>query len=456
MSSSRGIDWGAKDGGLRSALKMCDVPTDLIDKLTDPAAFNPIETMRDFLYFAKNKSSPEAEWEEFLNTFQGYSTRDRHGSRNQGRVLAALELCRDTKDQMQQTQTDRNGELDAPLGDSVEKDLKARFMSLYMAELKFIPDRLRPSPKTVAYMYRMFQWGQPQLIHVEKLVSLESTKMVIPKVEAKVENITIAMNSQRITEIKTVDDYYFALRLLSNANAWAGSHVVKDKDGKDVVYAPKAVNDFYADEAFGHATKVSHRPLDWLRSRDLKCRAKAVTLMIDGLSQGEALYQAYDGMIIQWQDYTRYNDVNSEMAETIRSLQRRLENFEKSASNVLSLRDAKRHKGDGKGNKGYGRDNTPPPPPPQHPAGRPDRKGGGRGDGNGGKGSPQQLSKYVNQLPGGAIRCRDFNSNQGCSSGGPGADCAKGAHRCSHRLTTNKACAELHSAVRCNNPKRLR
>lgn len=145
--------------------------------------------------------------------------------------------------------------------------------------------------------------------------------------------------------------------------------------------------------------------------------------------------------------------MNSTQNETIRKLESRLAAFERFYAQNTWGGGGKRQKGDAKGGKG--RDRTPPPPP-QHQGGWGQRGGsGGKGGGSkggGAKGSPGGgVSKYVEWLPGGEERCREFNSPSGCPNGGPGVQCPNGVHKCSLRLAGNKACGEPHSAMRCTN-----
>ena len=455
MSGSRGVDTSAPDGGLKSALLKTKVPDELIQFLMDPNGFNPIETLTDFLHFAQNKSDPGPEFEALMNTFTGYKSDDRHGKRNQGRVMAALELARETKDQQQQTLTDQTGDLEAPLGSNIEEDMKARWKLLYNIDPDHITKKLKPSQRSIAFVYRQFQWKQPQLLHIEKLSSVATVKAAEPELKSKLGHVTVLTHEKKFGEPKSPAEYYMGLRLLANTCAWAGSHTVRGADGKDIVYAPLSVNLYYADEVFNHSLKVEVRPLEWMKSRDLKCRAAAVEKMIEGSSQGEALLQSYKDMKIEWGDYERYSDVNSGMAETIRQLTKRLEQFERHyAQNTWNSAGspAKKFKGDGKG----GKNREVPPPPPAHPAQRPGRDSrNSKGDGGkGGGGGKKPLSRYVEILPGGAKRCQDFNSPGGCSSGGPDVACPKGAHRCSLRMENQKACGESHSAVRCTNKHR--
>ena len=92
-------------------------------------------------------------------------------------------------------------------------------------------------------------------------------------------------------------EYYFALRVMANAYAKAGSHEVVSvlSPGSKVIWAPLNTNLDYADMALRY-TMCQHLPADmalqWLTDNDDCTRGTMIQHMRNGYPQGEALSEA--------------------------------------------------------------------------------------------------------------------------------------------------------------------
>jgi hypothetical protein len=105
--------------------------------------------------------------------------------------------------------------------------------------------------------------------------------------------------------IMSVYSYYLGLRVLANAYALTGQHVVNSKllDGKSVRFSPWATNVQYAEYCLRKVMTTSmqpHQQLDWLQLKDEATRTKMVEHIRFGYPQGEALTKALQEMEVAW------------------------------------------------------------------------------------------------------------------------------------------------------------
>ena len=118
-------------------------------------------------------------------------------------------------------------------------------------------------------------------------------------------SMMFAAGEEQQSHINSVIQYYWGLRILAYAYAFAGVEEVPSHRNAATmaVNAPLDVNIDYADEALRTATRPgtdSNRALSWLEELDVKTRGAMVNLMRLGWPQGEALLEAKKELQLDW------------------------------------------------------------------------------------------------------------------------------------------------------------
>ena len=190
---------------------------------------------------------------------------------------------------------------DEPLDTQTQEDLLTQWKNTYQLQLSI---HAMPSDTLLGRVYREFQRGAPTLIPAKRMQSLFRGTLPSSKEEV---NLGASIKVQLASEpepVKSVIAYYQALRVLANAYAIAGVHLVESvvSPGKKVRFAPLDTNMNYCDFALARAAE-SHpvaQQLQWLEARDLHTRGKMVEFMRQGVPQGEALTKAMHECEVLW------------------------------------------------------------------------------------------------------------------------------------------------------------
>ena len=106
--------------------------------------------------------------------------------------------------------------------------------------------------------------------------------------------------------MRSVLEYYKALRILAHGYAIVGQHKApsKEEPGKDVVFSPLSDNMRYPDTILRIATALSDMApsslLDFVRSRDEATRARMIELIRQGWPQGEVRNKSWREHELRW------------------------------------------------------------------------------------------------------------------------------------------------------------
>ena len=339
-----------------------------------------MESIPDFVKFVPAATYEEA-WEKVLTAIKDPPLGDALGIQC-SRVRQAWEAATDAKsnaDSAKGALSDADWE--APLPEHTIKDLREAWARRYADHQWGI--RLQPADALIARLWREYNKGQPTIMDVAKCKALVHTCMPQELEEFNLGVVLFSVGKQQTLVIQTVIHYYFGLRLLGQATAYACNYEVKSfKDpSKMVIMAPLDVNLQYADEALRIASLWTCDPdtaLKELRAKDVLTRSTMVVYVRQGWSQGEALKQAVIEHRVDWRSSPSGGAVVEEDL------------------------------------------NLPPAPKKQRNQGKPNQ---------------QSFAQHFN----GKEICRDFNRNS-CKSRGKGG-CPNGKlHVCDVLLSNGKAC----------------
>ena len=127
---------------------------------------------------------------------------------------------------------------------------------------------LEPSDALRARVYREFGKRTMSVVPASRIKSV--LHQATPRQQDAVklgEGIQLELEESRT--IRTVVDYYWSLRTLAYAWAWAGLHQQRGHDGKETVFISLTAALNYADHALSSAMEFSQGSRLWLERNDL-------------------------------------------------------------------------------------------------------------------------------------------------------------------------------------------
>jgi hypothetical protein len=265
-----------------------------------------IGSVDDFIGYV-SEASYETEWKEFCTFTDGVQNKDGELDRVLwARVKKAWEILNTIKKGRKGDQASLN---DDKVDDPLPQLTLATLADLWKArhDLELDP-HMRPADALIARIYREINRNTASLIDISKVRSL--IHAAAPEVNRQVAldgqislNFTEGAGSKR--SIGSTTAYYFGLRILGYAYAYAGNELVLSKANptEKVLNCPLNVNINYADRALrlAHDLALSESSkLVWLRARDVETRSTMIGLMRQGWPQGEALTKAQKEHALEW------------------------------------------------------------------------------------------------------------------------------------------------------------
>jgi len=148
---------------------------------------------------------------------------------------------------------------------------------------------LEPCDALRSRCYREFRKGTMTVLDMRKVKSVLSQAMPKQHDTVKLDgNISLEIDKVAETSIKTMVEYYFKMRILGYACAWAGSFLVT-ASGKDMPMMSLEAAMAYADCALHDTMLYGRGSLIWLSRNDQLTRSHMATCVRRGLRAEEAL-----------------------------------------------------------------------------------------------------------------------------------------------------------------------
>ena len=417
------IDTSGSDRGLNNIFSHVGMDGDLQPLrglLTDPTGTTRWRTTEEFYNYI-NPEAPEAHYERILNIFPDFAEagpRERPNERRDraiGKLRQAYRIAQRLSQNFEELPPDAGEDLEAPLAAGTATDLSIKWKSRYSFKVRKEYD---PCAKNVAQYHRMCK--TPQLwtfVQLEKHMPLDGIKL---------------KSGPHLQEIQM---QYDQMRIMANAVAKAGNfEVTCSVLGPNTIMAPLDVNQNYADDAF-HKALMMRNP-KWLLERDQQTRTLMIAKIKDGMSQGEALRQAWAEETFEWKDST----LNANIGRGTPTRNPFGGNNGKERS-PLPRRVKKQKK------KNPSSDSDSPPPRGKKGKGAAAKKKAKDKD----KKKPKE--KFVNmQKSSGKTVCVNWGKGN-CDKG----DSCELLHGwCNRKLKEGGVCGQNHPGSKCTNPKRVR
>ena len=287
MSLSK-IDVLSDDRGLLACLEGANLHKAWIEEFTK---IHKISTLDDFVYLVT-----ASDWEKSLSeliSITSYKTDRIAGARFKSAYLAGSQALKQSL-QVQQVADDP----DQPLPESTTQQLNRDWDKKYGIRWEAFVD---PADSLRARVYREFKKFTMTLVECRKVKSILTHSL--PKAHEEVllqGDVKIAFAKEQVTEIKSVIDYYFALRTLAVAWSWAGNWPTRDKHNKEVLMMDLSTAMGYADRALADCATYGRNSLSWLSRNDMLTRGTMASLMRQQWPAGEALKEALRQHHVDW------------------------------------------------------------------------------------------------------------------------------------------------------------
>ena len=188
--------------------------------------------------------------------------------------------------------------MDEPLPEATFNQVQRDFHARY--QITFDP-ALDPADSLRARVYREFHRGLVSVIPIRNVKSILSS--AAPKTQEAVllgNGLRVEFDKETLADVSSAVQYYFGLRTLMNAWAWAGCYNTKDHDGntKMMMTLTAAIN--YADEALRSCMEFAGGSVVWMAKNDTLTRGKVASLVRRGYCVQSALDEALRQTHLEW------------------------------------------------------------------------------------------------------------------------------------------------------------
>ena len=275
MSSASRIDVLQEDKGLSVCLSTANIQPDWADAFIKQ---HGIETLEDYIYLA-----PRDQWEQHLTKLVDAVTSLRSKPVVLARFKAAFEAGTQALKQANTTPAKLTQDmLDEVLPETTLQNITRDFRAKYNLE----PDAfLEPSDGLRSRVYREFRRGTMTVLEARRIKSILSQSN--PKSQETVAlagGAKIEFDKDSPVQVSDAAAYYWSLRILAYAWAWAGLFKQRNPDGQERIFITLSQAMDYADFAFRACMEWGSGSLQWLQKNDTLCRGK---------SAGEALRECH-------------------------------------------------------------------------------------------------------------------------------------------------------------------
>ncbi|CAE7225929.1 unnamed protein product, partial [Symbiodinium sp. CCMP2456] len=292
MSQTLRVDLQADDRGLHSCFAASGVKQDWIQAVV---SHHRLETLDDFVYMIN-----KGEWESSLAAFVQEVGVIRDNRLALARFKAAWQAgsAAIAASQQAATRHQQETDLEEPLPEATTQQLQHDFQKAYGF---VVETHLEPSDALRGRVYREFRRHTMTVIEARKIKSVVA--QATPQREESVSlqgGLTLNFHKDSVVTLRNAVDYFWSLRILAYAWAWAGNYISKDIDGKDkkMIDLTSALN--YADLALRWCMEFGNGQLSWIQRNDVLTRGKLASRVRRGQNVGSALEEVLLECRLEW------------------------------------------------------------------------------------------------------------------------------------------------------------
>ncbi len=187
---------------------------------------------------------------------------------------------------------------DEPLPETTMTQMNTDWTKRYSLQFEA---NLEPSETLRGRIYREFKRGTMSVIEAKKIRSV--LHMAAPRLNETVDlagGIQLNFQTESVVAVRSVTAYYYALRTLAHAWAWAGNYLVKRSDGSQTLMMDLSSALGYCDRAMQDTFTYGQGSMAWMERNDTLTRGKMSTLIRRGFTAAEALHEALRETHLEW------------------------------------------------------------------------------------------------------------------------------------------------------------
>eukprot|EP00435_Cladocopium_sp_Y103_P000858 s5581_g1.t1 len=284
------IDVLQDDRGLETCFKGANLEAAWIESYTK---VHKLVTLDDFIYMIQ-----ASEWEKSLLEHVE-QVPDLKGNRIAlARFKSAFEAGQQALKHAAQV-APKSEDLDESLPDSTIQQLNQDWSRRYSLSFDSV---LEPSEQLRSRVYREFRKGTMTVVDMKKVRSVLS--MAQPKASDSISlpgGLQLQLEKEVSVSLRSVTDYYFALRVLAHAWAWGGNFMVSTgPQSEKILFMDLSSALHYCDRALRDTMEYGQGSLIWLQRCDLLTRGKMATYVRRGQPAQWALDNALRDTHLEW------------------------------------------------------------------------------------------------------------------------------------------------------------
>ena len=283
------IDVSGDDKGLGACFDAANISTDWRAQYV---SFHHVATLDDFVYMI-DSTAWERSLGEHLEQVNGLKGNRIILARFKSAYEAGLKALRAATDPAQKAE-----DPDEPLPETTMTQMNTDWTKRYSLQFEA---NLEPSETLRGRIYREFKRGTMSVIEAKKIRSV--LHMAAPRLNETVDlagGIQLNFQTESVVAVRSVTAYYYALRTLAHAWAWAGNYLVKRSDGSQTLMMDLSSALGYCDRAMQDTFTYGQGSMAWMERNDTLTRGKMSTLIRRGFTAAEALHEALRETHLEW------------------------------------------------------------------------------------------------------------------------------------------------------------
>lgn len=285
------IDVHQDDRGLAACFQGANIKEEWITAYKDK---HRVVTLDDYVYMV-NAASWEASLGELVDQVPALKD-DRIAL---ARFKSAFEAGQQALKYAAQV-SPKTEDLDEALPEGTMQQLNADWMKRYHLVFDSV---LEPSEQLRSRIYREFRKQTMTVIEMKKVKSVLTISQ--PKASDSISlpgGLQLQLEKEVSVSLRSVTEYYFALRVLCHAWAWAGNFTVSmgPAPTDQILFMDLSNALHYADRALRDTMEFGSGSLLWMQRNDLLTRGKMATFIRRGQPAQWALDQALRETHLEW------------------------------------------------------------------------------------------------------------------------------------------------------------